>query len=50
MGEQATAKVMQQGEVKPWIGQLKTQGILPIHAAMDGIRRLAVGEPLDSPA
>jgi hypothetical protein len=47
MGEQAAAKIVQQGEVEAWIGQFETQGVLPIHTAADGIGGLAVGEPLD---
>jgi hypothetical protein len=47
MGEQTTAKIVQQGEVEAWVGQFETQGIFPIHAAADGIGGLAVGEPLD---
>jgi hypothetical protein len=47
MGEQAAAKIMQQGEVKAGVRQLEAEGILPIHAAADGIGCLAVGEPFD---
>ena len=47
MGEQALAKIVQQGEVKARVGQLEAEGIFPIHTAADGIRRLAVGEPFD---
>jgi hypothetical protein len=47
MGEQATATIVHQREVKSWVGQLEAQGILPIHTAADRIRRLAIGEPFD---
>jgi hypothetical protein len=47
MGEQAVAKIVQQGKVEPGVGELKAQGIFPIHAAPDGIGGLAVGEPFD---
>jgi hypothetical protein len=47
MSEQAAAKIMQQGEVKAWVGEFKAQSILPIHAAADRIRRLAIGEFFD---
>jgi hypothetical protein len=40
-------KIVQQGEVKAGVGQLKAEGILPIHTAADRIRRLAIGEPFD---
>ena len=41
-----TAKIVQQREVKAGVRQVETEGILPIHAAADGIGALA-GEPLD---
>jgi hypothetical protein len=47
MGQQAAAKIVQQHEVEAWVGSLKAEGILPIHAAADGIGRLAVGQPFD---
>jgi hypothetical protein len=47
MREHAAAKIMQQGEVKPWVGEFKAQGIFPIYAAADSIGCLAVGEPFD---
>jgi len=47
MDEQAVAKVMQQGEVEPGVGELKAQGLFPIHAAAHRIGRLAVREPFD---
>jgi hypothetical protein len=50
MGEQPLAKIVQQREVEAGVGSLKAQSILPIHTAADGIGRLAVGEPFDSPA
>jgi hypothetical protein len=45
MGEQPLTEIMQQGEVEPWVTEVETQGIFPIHAAADGIGRLAIGEP-----
>ena len=48
MGEHAAAKIMQQGEVTPWVGELKAQRLFPLHAAADGIGCLAVGEPFDT--
>jgi hypothetical protein len=45
MGEHAAAKVVQQREVKAWIGSLQAESIRPIHAAADRIGRLAVGQP-----
>ena len=45
MGEQALAKIVQQGEVEARVMQVKAEGLLPIHAAPDRIGRLAVGEP-----
>jgi hypothetical protein len=50
VGQYATAKVMPQGEVKAGVRSVEAERILPIHAAADGIGRLAVGEPFDSPA
>jgi hypothetical protein len=47
VGEQPLPKIVQQGEVKSRVGQLKAERIFPIHAAADRIRRLAVGEPFD---
>ncbi len=47
MGEQPLAKIVQQGEVEPWVGQVEAQDIFPIHAAADRIGRLTVGEPFD---
>jgi hypothetical protein len=47
MGEQPVAKIVQQGEAKARVVQVETQGMLPIHAAADGVGRLAIGEPLD---
>ena len=37
MGQQAVAKIVQQREVEAWVGQVEAEGILPIHAAADGI-------------
>ena len=47
MGQQPAAKIVQQGEVEAWVRQVEAEGILPIHAAADGIGRLAIGEPFD---
>jgi hypothetical protein len=47
MGEQALAKIVQQGEVEPWIKEVEAQGILPIHTAAHGISSLAIGKPFD---
>jgi hypothetical protein len=49
MGEQPLTKIVQQGEVEPRVTEVETQGILPIHAAADGIGRLAICEPFDVP-
>ena len=46
MGEQALPKIVQQGEVRLWDGQVETEGIYPIHAAPDRIGCLVVGERL----
>ena len=45
MGEQPLPKIVQQGEVEARLMQIEAEGIFPIHAAPDGIGRLAVGEP-----
>jgi len=50
MGQQPVANIVQEGEIEPWIGQLKAAGIFPIDTAADGIRRLTIGEPFESPA
>ena len=47
MGEQALAKIVQQGEVEARVMQVEAEGIFPIHTTPDGIGRLAVGEPFD---
>ena len=47
MGEQAVAKIVQQGEVEARVRQVEAEGIFPIHTAADRIGRLAVGEPFD---
>ncbi len=50
MGQQAAAKIVQQREVEAGVRQVEAEGILPLHAAADGIGRQAVGEPFDRPA
>jgi hypothetical protein len=50
MGQQPVANIVQEGEIDAWVGQLKAEGLFPIHAAADGIRRLTIGEPFDRPA
>lgn len=45
MREQTVAKIVQQGKVKAWVVPVEAEGLLPIHTAPHGIRRLAVGEP-----
>jgi hypothetical protein len=47
MGKQPVAKIVQEGEIEPWVGQFKAEGIFPIDTAADGIRRLTIGEPFD---
>jgi hypothetical protein len=47
MGEHAAPKIVQQRAVEAGIGELKAEGILPIHAAADRIGRLPVGQPFD---
>jgi hypothetical protein len=34
-------------EIVAGVRQFQAEGVLPIHAAADGIRRVAVGEPFD---
>jgi hypothetical protein len=41
------AKIVQQREVKARVVQVEAEGILPIHAAPDGIGRLPVSQPLN---
>jgi hypothetical protein len=47
MGEQALAKIVQQGEVEARVVQVEAERIFPIYAAVDGVSRLAVGEAFD---
>jgi hypothetical protein len=47
MDQQATAKIVQQREVKARVRQGKAEGLVPVHAAADGIGGLAIGEPFD---
>ena len=42
------ANIVPQRDVDTGGSTLAAQGILPIHAAVDGIRRLAVGETLET--
>jgi hypothetical protein len=44
-GEHAAATIVPPRAVEAGIGSLTAEGILPSHAAADGIGRLAVGEP-----
>jgi hypothetical protein len=50
MSGQPPTKIMQQGEVEPWIREVETERIFPVHAAADPIGGLAIGEPFDGPA
>ena len=43
-GHQPLSKFREDAKVKPGVGQLQTQQILPVNATAHGIGRLAVGE------
>ena len=47
MGAEPVATIVHAGAVEPWVGPRKAEGLRPRQAAADGIRRLAVGEPVE---